>query len=336
MEIKRNINTRKPTASYLLNNGSLSALQLSKTFSTSTSLKQVSRIVNKSIFNENRRIQRMTENFILCNGGLGDLLFALAASYANNKCRIIHAANVGMKPTIEQFIKAFDVPYEVLERPFNGKEFDELAASPFCVSKCHLPKNLDFRKWAVPEDFKDTVRTLPLQHLLGKFHNPLNTKGIIAIAPKGSNSPSFIDSLDGVRYTKSRELSKAECHRLAKQFARRNTVFLIGSPKDYDYYGIVPHSHVFWATFDKIIDHTGKEYASNVKTMLSIINACKKVISVDTWLKTYSCMAGIPTIVIRTRFNGKYLDQPIDLSENIFLNKDFWNLRLAKIEDLLE
>jgi hypothetical protein len=335
MEIKRNSNTRKPTASYLLNNGSLSALELSRAFSTSTSLKQISRIVNKSILNENRRTQRMTENFILCNGGLGDLLFALAASYANNKCRIIHAANVGLKPTIERFIEAFDIPYEVLERPFSGKEFDELAASPFCVSTCHLPKSLDFRKWAKPEDFKDAFQSLPLQHLFGKYRNPFNTKGIVAIAPKGSNSPSFVDSPEGVRYTKSRELGKEEYNRLVREFARKNTVFIIGSPKDFDYYGIVPHSHVFWATFDKIIDHTGKEYASNVKTTLSIINACKKVVSVDTWLKTYSCMAGIPTIVVRTRFDGNYLDKQIDLSESIFLNKDFWNLRMARIEDLV-
>jgi hypothetical protein len=335
MEIKRNINTRKPTASYLLNNGSLSALQLSKAFSTSTSLKQVSRIVNKSVINENRRTRRMTEKFVICNGGLGDVLFALAASYANNKCRIIHAANVGLKPTIEQFIEAFDVPYEVLERPFNGKEFDELADSQFCLSKCHLPMNLDFRSWSRQEDFQDITRALPLQHLFGKYRNPLNSKGIVAIAPKGSNSPSFVDSPKGTRYTKSRELSKEEYNRLVREFAKKNTVFIIGSPKDYDYYGIVPHSRVFWAMFDKIIDHSGKEYASNVKTMFSIINSCKKVVSVDTWLKTYSCMAEIPTIVIRTRFNGGYLDENVDVSENIFLNKQMWNLRVAKIEDLI-
>ena len=337
MEIHRNTKTRqkildtKPTASNLIRK--LTASELSK-FGNIRSIQQVATICDKIHRNANRRVWNVDEPFVVCNGGLGDVVLGIAASYANNKCKLIHASNVGMQSIIEQFVKAFEIPAEIRERPFTTEEFDTLSKSHWCKSTCHLPLHLDYKYWSDSDKFTNMPRSIPLFDLFGRHDNLVpKTKGMIAICPRGSNSPACIES-QGICYKKSREISVEEYRKLAKKFLRRNTVIVIGSNKDLQQYGMIDHSHFFWLTFDKLINYKGNETPVAVKTVLSIVNACKLIISVDTWLKTYAGIAGLPTIVLRTRFNDGYLDQQIDLSENIFLNKKMWDFRINKIEDI--
>lgn len=70
--------------------------------------------------------------------------------------------------------------------------------------------------------------------------------------------------------------------------------------------------------------------------MLRIVNSANKVISVDTWLKTYSLLVGIPTTVVMTRWNGEYKQYGEDVTDWIFLNPKIWrNIKLEKVENLL-
>jgi GR25 family glycosyltransferase involved in LPS biosynthesis len=289
----------------------------------------------KNDINRNVKYWEINENFVACNGGLGDVLLGIAASYAYDKCKLIHAANHGMHITIEQFVKAFDIPYQIKERPFTMDEFANISKSPWCKSTCHLPFNLDYRYWGDDLKFLTIPRFIPLFDLFGKHSNLVeNTKDMVVICPRGSNSPSFIDDKNGNRLFKSREISQEEYKKLVNNFIRKNTVIVLGSPNDLEYYGMVDHANFFWLCFDKIISYKG-EFTVDLKTVLSIVNGCKLVISVDTWLKTYSAIAGLPTIVLKTRFNGGYLTELADMSENIFLNKKMWNLKIMKIEDML-
>ena len=338
MRIDKNNNTRKPTVRDLIAKSGLSAFELSKAFNSTKSLKQAFSKVNNIVRNENRLIKSsvvknnstdISEKFVVCNGGLGDTLFGLAASYANDKCKLIHAANLGMQSVIDNFIKCFDIPYEVYPKPFTSEEFDVISNSKFCVSKSHLPLKLNYAHW---ENFEEFPRSLPVQSLFGKYKNPLSTKGMVAICPRGSNSPSSLD-YKGKRFNKSREITKIEYTKLVKKFLRKNTIFIIGSMRDLEQYGMINHPHFYWITFDRMF-YLDKEYVLDTRQVLSIINSCR-IFSVDTWLKTYGGLADVPTTVIRTRFDGGYLDQLVDRSENIFLSKKFWNFNIVKIEDMI-
>jgi hypothetical protein len=69
---------------------------------------------------------------------------------------------------------------------------------------------------------------------------------------------------------------------------------------------------------------------STLENLLAVVNGCAEVIAVDTWLKTYSALAWVPTTVIATRYDQPY-DNPGD---QIFLNP-LWGFRQVTIENLL-
>ena len=84
-----------------------------------------------------------------------------------------------------------------------------------------------------------------------------------------------------------------------------------------------------------IYDGKGNTTHSNLKNMLRIINSAEHVISMDTWLKTYTLLCDIPTTVIKTRWNNEYKVYGEDITDRIFLNTKIWpRLNLVKIEDL--
>jgi hypothetical protein len=70
--------------------------------------------------------------------------------------------------------------------------------------------------------------------------------------------------------------------------------------------------------------------------MLRIINSAQLVVSVDTWLKTYTLLSNIPTIVVETRWNGAYKAFGEDITDWVFLNRRIWpDIKFEKIDDLL-
>jgi hypothetical protein len=70
---------------------------------------------------------------------------------------------------------------------------------------------------------------------------------------------------------------------------------------------------------------------------LKIINSADEVISMDTWLKTYSALIGIKTSVIMNRSKGKYIDIFRDPSDYIFLNSDLWpDLEITTFDEIIK
>ena len=79
--------------------------------------------------------------------------------------------------------------------------------------------------------------------------------------------------------------------------------------------------------------------AIDAKFFITAVHNCEKIISTDTWIKTYACLINLPATVIANRdHNGKdvkYGGQ--SNSDYIFLNTDFWpTLKVVGYKDLIE
>jgi hypothetical protein len=101
-------------------------------------------------------------------------------------------------------------------------------------------------------------------------------------------------------------------------------VYSTGSENDIKFYPQIKNDNHFWLTSDKIICRNKVEKINNFKKFLQIINSATVVVSVDTWIKSYSALAGIKTRVIQNRFNDVYQPVGFDPSDYIFLNTDFY------------
>jgi hypothetical protein len=131
--------------------------------------------------------------------------------------------------------------------------------------------------------------------------------------------------------TELRHLTAPEYRQLVAGYLDDDcTVVTFGSEQDLDYYGLYEHPHHIWMNSDWSVGYPRERSAIDLERMLAVINGCSRIVSMDTWLKTYSALAGIPTTVIATR-RKKPGTNPGD---HIFLNPA-WGFHVATIEQVL-
>ncbi len=262
-------------------------------------------------------------------GGLGDALLTIAIARADPDAHIVFAANPQIQEVVGKFFSAFALPALIVGFPSDKVAFWQLVSKHrHCRSLGALPENLDWdHEWVLKLDeyTPRLVTRMPLKELFGTLANPRATKGIVGLAPRSAWKGTY----------KRKDLSKDEYHRLVKKHIQGcYTVFTFGSPEDLAFYGMFPHDNAYWYSTDFMVSFEGKRLIDMV-SMFAAINSCAEVISVDTWLKTYSAMAGIPTKVILSR--NPHDDMHIymnDSGDRIFLNPHLWNIRLVGLADL--
>ena len=271
--------------------------------------------------------KNISKPFVIAGGGIGDCLLAIASSFANNKCKILFAPNPSIIKSIDAFLTAFDVEYEILPSfpSNNGKDFKYLSKHSLCKSTCHMPIELDYKHWSkdIPYYEAKIHTKVPVQQLFGKTMSELP---IITIAPGTVNDNKNI---------KMRSMERDAYLQLIRKYLDQYEVYVTGTDKQREYYGNINHRNFRWVTFNSITQN-GTTSSYKIEDLFSIINSSEKVLSIDTWLKTYSCMAGVPTIVFQSKINGKYLTKTNDSSDVIFLNKKLWNLTVKRVENVLE
>jgi len=267
--------------------------------------------------------------FVLNSGGIGDALIGCAECYKlrDKTPLMIHAANRHNAELIQAFVEPFGIPALVLDGSFLSEQkavWQALHTHPQCTSCCHLPDHLDHGEWANRLKYEPRVATvLPVQELFGKG------EPCIVIAPSGSGLPATIGKMQ-----KQRHLLQEEFSQLIAKHVFNGPVYVICSEEQMQLYGPVRHENCYWLQHDCII-HNDIVMPSTVANMYKIINGATAVYSMDTWVKTYSLYAGVPTVVIRTRFDGQYV-LGLDSSENIFLNRRLWPaIQIRTIEELL-
>ena len=87
---------------------------------------------------------------------------------------------------------------------------------------------------------------------------------------------------------------------------------------------------------DKTINENNVINKHSFDIFLRTINSAKEVISVDTWLKTYTLLAGLPTKVIESKFHGSYMPFGHDSSDYVFINPNIWkNIKIVRPENII-
>jgi len=266
-------------------------------------------------------------------GGIGDALLTIAGCFNKPDCHVIHSCNGGVEDVIKNLFELFDI--KVLAIPnLNGSMeglqiFQQIWRHPNFKGSFHVPERLNYFDWKVNTDkyLTKVINRIPLVDMFGKLENPRKTKGIVGIAPRGSDNQNM---------GRQRFLTQVEYNSLVSKWINSGyTVFSFGSEADLNHYAPFPDNNAVWFASNLAMSYPLPSYPISLKHMLKALNSCELVISVDSWVKTYTGLANIPTQVILTRCHGKPDLAFADPSDSIFLNRSLWNFEFYDISKLL-
>jgi len=280
-----------------------------------------------------KEIEKLLDNnrfdYYLGFGGVGDALITLASAWGNPKAHIIFFGYNGV--LVEEFFRTFGIPAHVLPHILGNplapdrRAFQTLESLKKVITiqpSGHMPENLRYQEWFENEDkyVARIVNSIPeWRDKFGRID-----KKLVVIAPTGSTR-----DVARQRFITLHEFQTLVIRYLAKGYE----VYGIGSEADGKNYAM---PGVWWATHDSLRHWRGGVTQHKLCDLLKIINSAEEVVSMDTWLKTYSLLVGVPTTVIATRWHGKYKPWGEDFNDWIFINKKIWpNLTVSRIEDML-
>lgn len=265
-------------------------------------------------------------------GGVGDLLLLLAECYQDSSAKIIFFANGGSDQFGKKFLELFGCNYMIHPNIMGGKIANEvvgfLSSTGRLATSAHLADNLDFDDYKNnPEKYKQrmTLHTNWKDHI-GMIEE-LQSQKTCVLSPSGSTRTLW----------KQRFLHPDEYQTIVSIYLNHGyKVYSVGSNNDIKFYPKIKNDNHFWLTSDEIVHKNQTQKINNFKHFLQIINSATVVLSVDTWLKTYSALSGIKTRVIQNRFNDVYEPVGHDPSDFIFLNTDFYpTMQIHQLSNLV-
>jgi len=237
------------------------------------------------------------KHYYLGFGGLGDALLLMAVCWENPKAKVVFFAN--QIPFIRNFFDILGISVFIHDNIMGTKMaahiFDYMKKLPTFKESAHLADGLDYNDWANEKKYASRIRgrTRWVQH----FGKAPTNKPVIIIGPSGSHKD----------IKRQRYLHNGEYKRLVDIYLDKGyKVYAAGSMNDLHHFGLVNRDNFFWLNSDTIYDGKGNAQPSNLTNMLRIINSAEHVISMDTWLKTYTLLCDIPTTVVETRWDGNH------------------------------
>lgn len=277
--------------------------------------------VRKIIESEPRR------TFYLGFGGTGDALLTLTSCWNDPNARVFFYANGGSIRLAQQFFDLFNVTVRVVHNimgsPIAPKVYDLLTKHPNFRTSGHLADGCFYGDWKNVDKYAARLNShMPWVNVLG---SKKTKKPHIVIAPSGSErNPS-----------RQRYITPIEYGKLVDKYVDKGfTVYTVGSENDYKFYKSHAAKSIWLSSY--YLRAANATRTHSLKDLLQVVNGARKVLSMDTWLKTYSLLCDIPTTVIRTRWNGVYYPYGRDVTDFIFLSKKIWpKIKFAQIEELI-
>jgi len=264
-------------------------------------------------------------------GGIGDLILLLAEAYRDPDARLIFFANLTGRNFVKEILKDFEINHIIFDNPIGSpqaiKALNMIKSTGKLQKSQHLSEKLDYDDWKRNFNFYKNKMTTSTDWLerYGKIENK-NDK-IAIICPSGSYR----------NMAPQKFLYKPELESLISLYnAQGFKVYCVGSFGDYEFYKVPRNPHTFWLTVNNIIDYRGKREMIDIKKFFKIINSADSICSVDTWLKTYTCLSGLETDVFLNRYNheSKFGGMAGDW---IFINTDLWpTMRLHDISEFIK
>jgi hypothetical protein len=273
------------------------------------------------------------KNWYLNFGGAGDLILLIANAYKDKKAQIVFYANTCSLEFCKELLECFKLEHYV-SRNLMGTKYAN-AINDYMVQKlnfkpsAHLARGLDFNDWGRDIEYYKNRMVLKTDWIetLGKNLN-FSNENCVVIQPSGSMR----------NYDRQRYLEVFEYNYLVRKFLDLGcSVITTGSESDKDFYKWKPTTNKDWFLTSKKIYGQKSVSLIDLTMFLKIVNCANKVISADTWLKSYSLLCGIPTYVFNNRCRGNYLPIGSDPCDYIFLNKNLWqNLEVKTIDELIK
>lgn len=274
-----------------------------------------------------------SKNWYLNFGGAGDLILLIANAYKDTNAQVVFFANAGSMDFCKELLEFFKLEYFISKNIMGTKYASVL--NDYMVQKinfkpsAHLSRGLYFGDWARDLEYYKNRMVLKTDwvELFGK--NPVfKNEKVIILQPSGSSR----------NYDRQRYLELFEYNYIVKKFIDLGyDVITTGSDGDKDYYKWKPTSKKDWFMSSKKLVGFKSLIPINLNLFIQTINCAEKVISADTWLKSYSLLCSIPTFVFGNRHRGKYLPVGADPCDHIFLNKNIWEkLEIKTVEEIIE
>ena len=294
--------------------------------------KQEQQQQNLELLNQLKSFINPLANTYLTFGGAGDLILLLAECYNDKNAQVIFFANDISVSFSTQFlnyfkIKSFIYP-NIMGNPFANNIKSYLETNTKLMKSAHLVPTLDYGEWERNSEYyiEKITSHANWKNEIGTVKH-IENKKILLVAPSGSVKSK----------TKQKYLEPEEHYNIVNHFIAKDwNVFTVGSTEDFIKYKKINNENHRWLLADKSIDSNFNETPHSFDTFLKLINSATKVISVDTWLKTYTAIAGIETNVILSRYYGKYMSYGSNSADYVFLNTKIWpNMNLCTIKDLL-
>lgn len=281
------------------------------------------------------KIQQFCDNsgkIYITFGGVGDLLLLLAECYKDLTAKVIFFANGGSDIFGKKFLDFFNINYFLHPNIMGGKIanriIEYLQSTGRLAISAHLADNLDFDDYKInPNKYKQRmIRETSWKNEIG-LANEFSGEKLCVICPSGSSKTAW----------KQRYLEPSE-HETLVNFYLSKGYFVIstGSEKDQKFYTKIVNKKHYWLTANYLFNGNKKEELNGFHKFLQIINCANLIVSVDTWLKTYTALAGLETKVIQNRFNGVYEPVGFDPSDFIFMNEDFFpTMKIVQLQNLV-
>ena len=269
-------------------------------------------------------------NFYLTFGGIGDFILILAEAYKDPQAKIIFFANNTASSFVKDIINEFKIPTLIADNPMGTpdamKALQMVRLTGRLRPSQHLSENLDYDDWSRRFDLYRNKMTTNTDWLQRFGTIPNKTGKIAIIAPSGSfrnNSPQ-------------KYLHNFELDMLAQIYLKANyTVYCVGNFGDKDFYKIHKNPNLFWLTINQLVNFKDQKKPITTKEFFQIINSGDEICSVDTWLKTYTCLCGLPTNVFLNREND-HSRWGILAGDHIFLNTTLWpTMKLWDVKEFL-
>jgi hypothetical protein len=263
------------------------------------------------------------DKFYLGYGGIGDLWLSLSTCYNAVNPRLVFWSTNSFSDIVKRISESMKI--NVLVVPFGANT----PYSRFIWETCHRHKNLAakpifpstlslLKEWESNTELNLSRigDSIPLKEIFGTVQK---TDKMVCMAPVGS--------------CKSRMLDKNEFSKLVESYiSNKWRVFSVAAASQIDYY---EEDRCEWLNTD-FIKHGEKTISIDITTMFKIINSCDLIVSLDTWLKTYTCLAGIPTKVIMNKRHKKYYFDN-NGSDRIFLNLEKWkSMSLVTLDEAMD